>query len=383
MKEIKVGVIGGGSRGWLAESNKENIKRKIRVAGICDIKDSILEEYKKKYSGDILVTKNYKDVLKIKDLDAVFICTPDFLHEEHALAALSMKHTVFLEKPMAITIAGCDRILKAAKDNRAKLFVGHNMRYMAFTRQMKKIIDDGIIGDVKAIWCRHFVSYGGDAYFRDWHSERKNTTGLLLQKGAHDIDIIHWLAGSYTKKVTAFGSLSIYDKCKRSDAGIVWNQSNWPPLEQTGMSRKIDVEDQNMVLMELENGVMASYLQCHFTPDAFRNYTIIGTRGRIENMDETTTVHVWNKRVDGCAKPDIVYNLPGQAGGHGGADPTMLNEFFEFVTTGCKTYTSPVAARYSVSTGCQATMSLRNGGKPLSIPKLNSDIAKYFNSLTR
>lgn len=56
---------------------------------------------------------------------------------------------------------------------------------------MKELIDAGAIGEVKTIWCRHFVGNGGDYYFKDWHAERKNTTSLLLQKGAHDIDVIH------------------------------------------------------------------------------------------------------------------------------------------------------------------------------------------------
>ena len=53
----------------------------------------------------------------------------------------------------------------------------------------------GHIGEVKAGWCRHFVGWGGDFYFKDWHADRTKSTGLLLQKGAHDIDVLHWLCG--------------------------------------------------------------------------------------------------------------------------------------------------------------------------------------------
>ena len=144
-------------------------------------------------------------------LDAVFVCTPDYLHEEHALAALEHGLAIYLEKPMAITIAGCDRILRAAMDARARLYVGHNMRHMAFVRQMKALIDQGAIGEVKTAWCRHFVGHGGDFYFKDWHAERHNTTGMLLQKAAHDIDVLHWLCGSYTRRVNAMGGLTLYD----------------------------------------------------------------------------------------------------------------------------------------------------------------------------
>ena len=63
---------------------------------------------------------------------------------------------------------------------------------------MRELIASGAIGRVTSIWCRHFVGHGGDYYFKDWHADRRRSTGLLLQKGAHDIDIMHWLAGGRT-----------------------------------------------------------------------------------------------------------------------------------------------------------------------------------------
>lgn len=61
------------------------------------------------------------------------------------------------------------------------------MRHMEFVLKMKSLIDEGRIGNVKTAWCRHFVGHGGDFYLKDWHSERKYSTGLLLQKGAHGL----------------------------------------------------------------------------------------------------------------------------------------------------------------------------------------------------
>lgn len=194
----------------------------------------------------------------------MFVCTPDHLHAEHAVAALEAGKHVFLEKPMATTLADCDSILAAARKGNAKLYVGHNMRFYPVMRKMRELIEAGRIGRVEAIWCRHFISYGGDAYFKDWHSERKNTTGLLLQKGAHDIDIIHYLAGSPTRLVVGMGKLSVYNEVKdrrREDEIIsaAFTPENWPPLSQKKLSPVIDVEDHSMLLMQLKNGVQASY----------------------------------------------------------------------------------------------------------------------------
>jgi predicted dehydrogenase len=81
------------------------------------------------------------------------VTTPDFLHEEQAVAALEAGKAVYLEKPMAITIPGCDRILETAYRTKTRLYLGHNMRHMAFVLKMKELIDEGAIGEVKAAWC--------------------------------------------------------------------------------------------------------------------------------------------------------------------------------------------------------------------------------------
>lgn len=376
MKDLQIGVIGSGGRGGIAIHAHQPGKGS-RVVACCDRNEKALEWNRQSYGKDVFTTHDYRDLLK-RDLDAVFVTTPDFLHEEHALAALDKRLAVYLEKPMAITIPGCDRLLRKAREKKARLFVGHNMRYMTVFIRMKELIDKGAIGEVRSAWCRHFVSYGGDAYFRDWHSERRFSTGLLLQKGAHDIDMIHWLTGAYSKRVTAFGNLSVYNRCKRlkkGERGVAsFNAAHWPPLKQTGFSRKIDVEDQTTMIMELENGILGAYLQCHFAPDSSRNYTIIGTEGRIENIGDgpESPIFLFNRRKDWFEMiGDQVYRGgTTSSSGHGGADAVIVDEFLRFVRKGGKTTATPEAARMAVAAGYQATMSLRDGGKPRNVPAL-------------
>jgi predicted dehydrogenase len=339
------------------------------------------------YGGDLYFTTDYRNLLQ-RDLDAVFVTTPDFLHEEHAVAALEAGKAVYLEKPMAITIAGCDRILQTARKRAVKLYLGHNMRHFAVIQKMKELIDGGAIGEVKVAWCRHFVSYGGDAYFKDWHADRRKSTGLLLQKGAHDIDVLHWLCEGYTQQVTAMGALTLYDQIadrhpenEPGDASFV--RENWPPLSQTGMNPVLDVEDISMMLMKLDNGVFASYQQCHYSPDAWRNYTVIGTEGRIENfgdgIGEDSHIRLWNTRSDRYVpQGDETFTLSHLEGGHGGGDARIVTEFVRYVREGGPIVTSPVAARYSVAAGCMATESLRNGSMPMTVPALAPELRCYF-----
>lgn len=382
MKDLRIGVMGAGGRGGLARNAHKPGEGSVVVA-CCDANAVLVERMRDFYGDGVFFTTSMAELIG-QDLDAVMICTPDFLHEEHAVAFLEAGIPVYLEKPMAITIEGCDRILTAARTNGVKLFVGHNMRYMNIIRKMKALIDDGAIGEVRSVWCRHFISYGGDAYFRDWHSEREKSTGLLLQKGAHDLDVMHWLTGAISKRVSAFGNLSVYNRCARREQGAPGNsafdQSHWPPLEQTGFSPRMDIEDQTTVIMEMENGVLGSYLQCHFTPDCCRNYTVIGTEGRLENMGDgpRSPIFLWNRRSDtyNLIGDAVHYGDAGASGGHGGSDSLIVAEFIQYVRGQIEmTTATPVAARMAVATGVQATQSLRNGGQPYDVPPLPAGLA--------
>ncbi|MBE6390268.1 MAG: Gfo/Idh/MocA family oxidoreductase [Lentisphaerae bacterium] len=388
MKTYKIGVIGAHGRGrhaWQAHRPDKGFEI-IMGADPYEMPARDREYNFKTFNEtfpDAVLVKDYREVLANKDINIVFITSPDYCHEEQAVAALEAGKAVYLEKPMAISIEGCDRILRTAYRTKSKLFIGHNMRHFPSVLKMKEIIDSGLIGDIQCGWCRHFINYGGDAYFRDWHSEQKNTCGLLLQKGAHDIDVMHWLMGGYTKRVVGMGMLSIYDKCARraadSEGNAFWSDEHYPPLEQSGFSPVIDVEDHNMILMQLDNGTQATYMQCHYTPDAERNYTFIGTKGRVENIGDSgkCEIHVWTKRGP-RETPDMVWHLKPSTGTHGGADGPIVDNFLDFVANGVKTNVNPVAARNSVAAGVLGHYSMRNGNMPQDIPQLEPELLEYF-----
>ena len=382
--ELRIGVIGVSGRGALA-GHAHDPENGVRLMAGADPQQTFLDTFSEKYTPDF-VTLDYRELLARNDVDAVFICSPDDCHEEQAVAALEAGKAVYLEKPMAITTAGCDRVLRASYENKAKLYLGHNMRHMPFVLKMKEIIDRGDIGEVKAGWCRHFVGWGGDFYFKDWHADRTKSTGLLLQKGAHDIDILHWLCGGFSSRVKAMGDLTVYGQIDDRDpdpepAKRDWDKKNWPPLSLKGLNPVVDVEDISMMLMQLDNGVFCSYQQCHYTPDYWRNYTIIGTEGRIENFgngEDGTVVRLWNTKTEYKPEADAEFPMPATDGGHGGADPRIVDEFVRFVRGEAKATTSPVAARYSVAAGCAATECIRNPAADGMVPPLDPALVAYF-----
>jgi predicted dehydrogenase len=365
--------------------------RGARVAAVADLNPTRLAEAPARFGPDIEAVQDYRELLlpgRTTGIDAAMVLTPDGTHEEIVVTLLEAGIPTFVEKPLAITVQGCDRILATARREGTRLYVGHNMRHTPVILTMRRLINDGAIGEVKAVWCRHFVGHGGDFYFKDWHADRRNTTSLLLQKGAHDLDIIHWLAGGYATRVQAMGGLLVYgDIADRSpDRGQLLGEwfdpeRNWPPTSLTGLNPVVDVEDLSMVHLQLDNGVLASYEQCHFTPDYWRNYTVIGTEGRLENFGDIgrgAVVKVWQRRSGYRDDADLTVDAPLLEGTHGGADGPLVDEFLRFVRDGGPTLTTPVGARYAVAAGYAATMSLRAGGGPVDVVPLDSALEGYF-----
>ena len=104
---------------------------------------------------------------------------------------------------------------------------------------------------------------------------------------------LYFLAGGFTRRVQAFGTLAVYgDLPRRTVDPGPGTMSDWfdlehyPPKTLRDLNPVIDVEDLAQVNMVLDNGVLATYAQCHFTPDYWRNYTVIGDEGRLENVGD-------------------------------------------------------------------------------------------------
>ncbi len=376
MDQLRVGVIGVSGRGAMAANLHQPKGRSVVVAG-ADMNEEFLANFKKNVNPDAFTTTDYRLMLERDDVDAVMITVPDFLHEQFACDALQAGKHVYCEKPMAITTEGCDRMLETARASGKHLFVGHNMRYMDIFRAMKEIVDAGIIGEIKAVWVRHFVGLGGRFYYHDWHALKDRTTTLLLQKGSHDIDMIHWIAGKFSTKVSAFGSLDYFGGNRPNDLKCPDcpdfetcpdAQASWPGHELCCFRNEVDVEDNQVMIMELEGGIKASYLQCHFSPEYFRNYVFIGTEGRMENMDDSSKIIVKTRRRFGAKSlSDRTYDVKPAEGGHGGADPVICRDFVDLVLDGKQPVATPLAGRMAVATGCAGAESMRNGGQMVKV----------------
>lgn len=383
--ELRIGVVGVGARSDIAR-HFELPGRRCRITAVAEPHpDGAQRILARLGRDDITWTRSVSELIDT-GIDAALVTSPDDTHATVACELLRAGVPVYVEKPLATRLDDAAAILTTAYETGTKLYVGHNMRHMNVVRSMRDLIRKGTIGEVKAIWCRHFVGHGGDFYFKDWHATREHGTGLLLQKAAHDLDVMHWLADSHTTRVTAMGGLTVYGQItdrmdRRNQLMHEWfSLDNWPPLSQKGLNPVVDVEDISMMLMQLDSGVLASYQQCHYTPDYWRNYTVIGTEGRIENFGDSEGGHIklWQHRSEWDPEGDATYPITGDARGHNDADILTTGEFIDFITESTPTDTSPLGAYHAVAAAIAATDSLRDGATPRDVPALAPEVISYF-----
>lgn len=382
--DVRIAVVGVGARSVIAHHVPEALAGARVVATVDPTPEGRIR------SGGLFpgvpVFSDVAALLAAGPVDAAVVTSPDDTHADIAVELLGAGVAVYLEKPLATTLEDADRVLSVATETGSVLYVGHNFRHAGVVRRMKEVIDRGEIGDVKTVWVRHFVGNGGDYYFKDWHADRSRTNTLLLQKASHDLDVVHYLSGAYTRRVVGMGDLMVYgdvtDRRERPGETMPdwFSFDNWPPAAAAGLNPVVDVEDVSMMLMTLDNGVLASYEQCHFTPDYWRNYTVIGTEGRLENIGDTAggVVKVWNRRREWEVSGDAEYPIDGVASGHEDADLATMREFLSHLVHGTPTVVSPLAARAAVAAGALAAESIRSGSRPIDVPPLPAHVVHHF-----
>ncbi len=242
--KLNVAVIGCGSQGAvLLESLVEIIKDTrrpigVRLAAVCDIWDFRRTQTTRRLAGNGVEGVNgYADIddmlAKEKDLDAVFVATPDFWHAPHTNQCLKAGIHVYCEKMMSNTIDGARSMVRAMKETGKLLQIGHQRRSNPNYRfAVEKLIREkkilGRITNANAQWNRAVKAddvmpkkyrlspdilkkYGyDDAHqFMNWRWFKKYSGGPISDLGAHQIDIFNWVFGR-PKSVIAAGGVDYY-----------------------------------------------------------------------------------------------------------------------------------------------------------------------------
>ncbi len=254
MRKIKWGVIGCGGiadrRTLPGMMDAENAE----LVAVMDANGDAAEKCKEKYGAKFAFT-NYEDVLKIDEIDAVYIASPVFFHKEQAIAAAKAKKHILLEKPVALTVADAEEIKKACEENNVKISIGFLMRFHSYHQKIKEIIAEGKIGEIVSIRGQ-FTCWYPDIEGAWRQKKATSGGGALVDMGIHVIDLIHYITGLKAVEVAAFNQTQTFN---------------------------YEVDDSSNVIMKMDNGSVA-YVDSNFNiPDAasVAKLEIYGTKGSI------------------------------------------------------------------------------------------------------
>ncbi len=362
-KKLKIGIIGAGHRGIRCFGKMLLERQDVIIAALCDPNETRMKKQLANLSGSNPVLYNSTEkMFAVEKLDACIVTSPDCFHEENCVAALKNGVDVLVDKPLATSVKACRNIILTAEKYQKTVMVGFNLRHAPVLTRLKQIIDDGAVGKIFMIENREFYG-GGRTYMGRWNRFYEKSGGLWIHKGSHDFDIFNWLLG-FPKpvRVSAVANLSALNEagipfklennipvgpnCKSCHYskicpdGIIEDRPEWDEevAKEDNYVKDVclytsekTVHDNGIALVEYENGVKASHMECFVTPRADRLFTIIGDLGQAEASLEERWIKVYPRWPAWPDNEVITYNLPEVEGGHGGADPLLLEAFIKTV----------------------------------------------------
>ncbi len=192
---IHFGIIGFGNIGT-RHAKHIHAHSNASLAAVCDtntVRRSLLKNSATPFFD------SYKALIQESSIDVVNVCTPNYLHAEHTIAALEAGKHVVCEKPMALSTDECDAMIHAAEQNDRALFVVKQNRYNPPVAVVKDLIENGTLGKVIQVSINCFWNRN-EAYYlnSDWRGSKRKDGGCLFTQCSHFIDILYFLAGDCT-----------------------------------------------------------------------------------------------------------------------------------------------------------------------------------------
>ena len=266
---IKIGILGCGKIAQVRHIPEYAANPDCQLVGFYNPTKSRAEDMAAKYGG--LAYDTAEELLANPEIDAVSVCAANYAHAELSIQALNAGKHVLCEKPMATTLADCEAMVECAKKNGKFLMIGHNQRLAKAHMEAKRLIDEGLIGNV--ISFRTCFGHGGpetwaikpgkDTWFFD---KSKAAMGVMADLGVHKTDLIQYLTGQRVVRTTA--RLVTLDK--RGEDGEL-----------------IGVDDNAVCIYEMSGGAFGTMTASWTYYGAEDNSTVLyGTRGEMRIYDD-------------------------------------------------------------------------------------------------
>ena len=235
MNKVRIGIIGLGIGRWHLDSFLHT--KHAEAIALCDMNERLLKDAGKAAE----ITRLYTDIgsmVKDRDVDAVSVCLPNFLHARAAIAALRAGKHVLCEKPLAATVQQAARIVKAQKASGRKCMVAMKFRFTPEAHYIARELQKGTLGEVYYGYTHYLRPVGGiPTGTGDWFiTKSKSGGGALIDNGVHLLDVNWYLMGC-PRPVYALGSA-----CAKFGPHM------------PAVRKSFDVEDFGCGLIRFENG---------------------------------------------------------------------------------------------------------------------------------
>jgi predicted dehydrogenase len=225
--------------------------------------------------------------------DAVVVTSPNDTHVEVVLPLLEEDVDLLCEKPIATTVEDHERIIDAVGGSSGAFYPAYNLRSSPYFRGIKELLGDGAVGELGMITCHEVRAPLVNGY----RYSQERSGGALLEKNCHDFDLFNWYADADPVRVSAAGGQHVLDA-------------------------DTDILDQASVVVEYENGVVATLELCLYAPydQRGRSYELRGSDGLLRSPEDETAIDHYSR--DGRERIEVQ-----ASGGHAGADDVQFHRF--------------------------------------------------------
>ena len=287
---------------------------RARIHGVYDVDaDSISlaqEEFAKYSAQPFQVYQDLQTGCADPEVDAIFVCTPNFTHFD---VLQQIKHSgkpLFIEKPMATRLQDARSMLLLAQDYPGIIQLGMQYRYKSqYLDAFHEVKQQGSLGAIKTVTMSEYRPPFLDKV-KQWNKFNEYSGGTLVEKCCHYFDLINLMAGARVETVYAMSGQAV----------------NFVDFEYEG--RQSDIHDHALVMMRYSNGVTASFTLNMFSQELYEELGVTGEKGRILATERSSftpgTRSKANIMVEVAGHPaytglDVTYPDPIESSGHHGA----------------------------------------------------------------
>jgi predicted dehydrogenase len=215
MKKVNWGIIGAGDVTEVKSGPAFNKVDNSKILAVMRRNLEKAKDYAKRHSIENY-TNNADDVLNNPEINAVYIATPPSSHAEYTIRIANAKKHVYVEKPMATTYAECLKMIEACKANGVKLFVAYYRRELDYFKEIKEIIENKVIGDIKFVDVKILFKPNKEDYDKNnlpWRVKPEiSGAGYFYDLASHQFDFLDYIFGPIKKaNGNNANQLNLYD----------------------------------------------------------------------------------------------------------------------------------------------------------------------------